>query len=493
MQLRRFLVGVAIRVLPDRIIRVLRAMLAAWRDTSRRPPSPIPPIFAHAPPTALPASVLAQIREQGDIDPAVLAPGINAIQSLRQISAIDLATRNGADADAVLSCLDERPSALILLPMLCNEGAEKYAADIAEAVSQSKPGRVLVIVTDQSAAEAAGWERYAILHPLRRCKIVFWRDISNGPGGHSPVLMALFLNALRPPLIFIIESRIGLETTAHFGRGLARHSRVFCAFFGLGRDALSAPYGVRFARTTRPHATLLTDNTYTAKKLRQRYHMASGPGIEVLPASLRPCSSAVFASRLSARSKRSQDHRSPRRWAWMSRIEPWKGTAVLAEIAKLRPHERFDLFGPLQNSMRDLGLRLPNVFHRGILSDLATADFSTYEGLLFTSFYEGMPNVVLEISQHALPMILADVGGLRDTFSERSVIYVQHAEETHATAAAFAAAMTRVSSLAAKDIETMVASAKREADTRHAPSAYLRRINELIDEQQEYEMERSAG
>jgi glycosyltransferase involved in cell wall biosynthesis len=476
MQPRRWLAGAAVRVLPDRIVRVLRAALTEWRKPARHS------AFASRtnPPTALlPISVFDKIKEQGDIEPAVLAPGVNAIRSLRQIGATDLAARNGIDARAVLSWLDERPIALILMPMLCVGGAEKYAADIAGALSADDPGRVLVIVTDQSASSACGWERYAILRPFQRCKILFWSDISNGPGAHSPVLMALFLNALRPSMIFVVNSRIGLEATAHFGRGLSQHSRLFCAFFGLGKDALGAPYGVRFARATRAYATLLTDNSVTAGMFRQRYGAAPGPGIAVLPASLQPCMAPLFALRVTARLDRVRRPDSTRRWVWVSRIEPWKGTAVLAEIAKLRPNDQFDLFGPLQEPLRKQGLRLPNVFHRGILDDISVADFSAYDGFLFTSLFEGMPNVVLEITQHALPLILADVGGLRDTLSDRSAIYVQHAEDEHIMAKAFATALTSLLSRNDQDIREMVMSAKREADARHSPSIYRQRFDDL--------------
>ncbi|TCG02824.1 hypothetical protein BZM27_52990, partial [Paraburkholderia steynii] len=74
---------------------------------------------------------------------------------------------------------------------------------------------------------------------------------------------------------------------------------------------------------------------------------------------------------------------------------------------KIASADTFHLFGPIQEDLKDLGLDLPNIHHEGILPSVAAADFGAYDGFVFTRMFEGMPNIVLEMSQHAIPLILA--------------------------------------------------------------------------------------
>ena len=274
----------------------------------------------------------------------------------------------------------------------------------------------------------------------------------------------------------VINSRLGLDTVAQFGRVLSQFARLCCAYFSMGVDGLGAPYGTRFPRRTLPHALALTDNAPMAATLRRLHGDIPGQGVAVLAARLDPAPDEAFAARLSARLARldSRDgplHR-PLHWAWVSRIERFKGTATLAALARLRPDDRFDVFGPLQDSLEALGLMLPNITHRGILPDVAAADFSKHDGFLFTSLFEGMPNIVLEMSQHAIPMVLADVGGLRETLTDASALFVPQGPDAQAAAAAFSAALDRAARLTTEECAAMIELARARVAQCHSPAAH---------------------
>jgi glycosyltransferase involved in cell wall biosynthesis len=137
------------------------------------------------------------------------------------------------------------------------------------------------------------------------------------------------------------------------------------------------------------------------------------------------------------------------------------------------------LFGPIFQSLADFELAQQNVFHFGELESVLEADMSNYDGFLFTSLFEGMPNVVLEMSQHAIPLVLTKVGGLPETFNEEAVFFVGIGNEED-TATAFSAALDQVSSLLPEAATTMAIAARNQALRRHSPAAFQHNVTTLF-------------
>jgi glycosyltransferase involved in cell wall biosynthesis len=231
-------------------------------------------------------------------------------------------------------------------------------------------------------------------------------------------------------------------------------------------------------RHTLPHAVALTDNAPMQVTLERLFGGIPGPGIALLPPRVTAAAEAVFAARLATRGARAASR--PARWAWVSRIEPRKGTEVLAALARRRPDDIFDLYGPIEQPLGAQGLLLPNIRCHGMLPDVSGADFSAHDGFVFTSLVDRMPNVVLEMSQHAIPLVLADVGGLRDTLGEDAAIFVPHGGRPEDTAAAFDAALDRLLATPSGQAATMLRAARAQVLARHSPDAHARGVAALF-------------
>lgn len=424
---------------------------------------------------------MKQIEEQARHDASVLAPGHLAIPFLPEFDGHDLLSRDGVEVRSVFRAIEARPDLIVLTPFMCAGGAEKYAADLVRAFSDSGRGSTLVIVTDQSGEEAKGWHDLDILNPFTRVQVIFWRDIC-GPNYLPHVSMARFINAIRPKHVLVNNSRAGLDAVATFGRGLSQSASIFCTYFSNGVFGLGAPHGVRFPQRTLPFATALTDNQPMADTLARQWGGISTHAVATLPPRVEIAGTKLFAERINARINRTnrpgQNH-----WVWVSRVEPFKGTAILAEIAKLNCNDEFHIFGPMQNDLESLGLDLPNVRYEGVLASVLESEFSSYDGFLFTSLFEGMPNVVLEMSQHGIPLILANVGGLRSTFGAKSALFVDHAENALDTARRFSDAMKNVTGLSREGIIAMAKSAYEDVQGKHGNDAYLQNVGQLLGQE----------
>lgn len=427
---------------------------------------------------AVSPQILALVKDQGRHDPAVFAPGPNAIMSLNRFAGPDLMARDRVDPHRLFEAFAPRPDVVILVPFLVPGGAEKYAADIVDVLARELRLNVTVVVTEQTSSAAGDWQSLAILRPLRFASLIFWRDICLA--WNPVVTLARLLNVLRPKALFVMNSRLGLDVVARFGRGLSVSTRLYCAYFSISPHALGAPYGARFPRLTAKYAASLSDNKPMTETLRDRYAGLGAHAVEYLPPRVEPTSTKVFERRLQARIDRadSSDH-SGRHWLWISRIEEFKGASVLANLAALRPDDVFHVFGPGSSNAGQFGLDRPNVRLGGVLSDVSKLNAARYDGFLFTSRFEGMPNIVLEMAQHAIPMVLSAVGGLRDTFGGDGPRFVELGHDDDSNANLFDEALSRLPS-AAVEIERLVRRAYEAVLSRHSPAVHAAAVRDLV-------------
>lgn len=425
-------------------------------------------------------SLLRQIEEQARHDGAVFAPGHLAIPFLPEFDALDLVSRDGVDVRSIFQAIADRPDMIVLTPFLCVGGAEKYSADLVRGFAEIGRGRTLVVVTDQDEKAAEGWRELGILKPFAQEQVIFWRDIC-GPNYHGHVVLARFINALRPKYLLVNNSRIGLDAVSTFGRGLSHNTKIFCTFFSAGVAGLGAPHGVRFPLRTLPFSAALTDNQPMADILTRQWGGLSAHGVVKLAPRVDVVSEESFLKRLDERLVHRNKGGRPRRWVWVSRVESFKGTEVLASLAELCREDEFHIFGPVQEQLDALGLDKPNVHYQGVLASVPASDFATFDGFVFTSLFEGMPNVVLEMSQHAIPLVLANVGGLKNTFDSKSAIFNDHHENPLETAHRFAAALKKISEMPEQETIAMVTSAYEQVRDSHGPDAYTQNVKKLFE------------
>lgn len=104
---------------------------------------------------------------------------------------------------------------------------------------------------------------------------------------------------------------------------------------------------------------------------------------------------------------------------WAGRLDRQKRPDILIQIAercKDLPF-RFHVYG---STVLDADLytkrfeELENISYHGAFNGLPSIDMNNYDIFLYTSQWDGMPNVLLEAVSLGLPVIASDVGGIRE-------------------------------------------------------------------------------
>jgi hypothetical protein len=401
----------------------------------------------------------------------VLAPGSEALARLPQVQAADLTTRDEIDVSRLFAAVGVRPRTVFVIPRFDDGDPACYAADLLEALLSAGAGPALVAVTQQTSTEASQREQSARLASFRAATNLFWPDFCGPTGVTSAVMFGRFLYALRASRIIVIDSRLGLAAVSIFGRRLSHDVKLYCAYFASSSSATG--FGAWFARKTGPFALSLADSETMAETLRRLLGGQPGPGIAALPPRLPFVPDSAFNSRLEARLARLKRRGNGSRWLWISPIAAGAGVEVLRRLARLQQRRRFDLYGSLLQDLDLLGLKLPNVRYRGVFPHFPDSDFARYQGFVFTSPSEALPNIVLEMSQQAIPMVVAEAGALRETFGD-TLFIVQQDDDPAETASRFAFALDQVEAMVGEEIATRVRAARDRAMSRHSTAAHAR-------------------
>jgi glycosyltransferase involved in cell wall biosynthesis len=359
--------------------------------------------------------ILDKIEFQSNFDPMILAVGAKALGSLPVVESSSVGKRVALNiSELKLKIGDNPPDILIVIPYLAVGGAETYAAALITSFKELGVRRIAVIITDQSEADGRKQLLHSSLSSFLNVNLIFWNSIASP----NDYIFARSINAINPKRILVINSRIGLNAINLSGNGLSCGRSIYAFFFSMGIRALGAPYGIKFPREIWSHTSLVTDNVPMQRQLVSATPMSSK--VLLLRNRIDVADEATFEKRLKQREIRERN-RTPDdkfRWVWVGRVDPLKGTDVLAEIAAMRPQDKFLIFGPKTTPLLNLGLSRPNVQYCGVLRSVVHHDFSDVDGFVFTSHFEGMPNTVLEMTQHAVPMVLAAVGGIAETFGD---------------------------------------------------------------------------
>lgn len=294
--------------------------------------------------------------------------------------------------------------AIVFVPWIKQGGADLGVLHHTLALSREYGARTLVIATEPSASPWASrlppgvqfLEAGDALNRLRHVE----QD--------AYAVLARLLVQLAPSTIHIVGSRHAWETVLHYGQAIGQATSIFASLFcdEYDRNGCRDGYAVRYlAQTYRWLSGVLTDNTASPREWQanlgvppELFHVvpfpAPGTPVERTPTP------------------------EPRRLLWAGRLDRQKRPDLLERLARMTPEFHWDVHGAsiVPGHGADVaGLTsLSNVTLHGGYQRFADIVRDDHIALVYTSQWDGLPNVLLEAAAAQLPIIAPDIGGISD-------------------------------------------------------------------------------
>jgi hypothetical protein len=242
--------------------------------------------------------------------------------------------------------------------------------------------------------------------------------------------------------------------------------------------AVGAPYSAVYLKQVIRHLSVFSDNEAALRSISEAVPPSFSDKFICVPQQVELPSKADFSRALEIRVHRNRKSSAPIRCLWVSRWEQFKATDVLRVLAESHPNLLIDCYGPGQ--AEDPAPRPSNLRNLGIAWDVGTIDTSSYDLFLFTSRFEGMPNIVLEMAGRAIPIVASDVGGLKETFHSGSISLVDMQGPTTTVAARFAVEITKTARLLGKELAATLQANYDALVVRHSASAFVSNVRSQL-------------
>lgn len=301
---------------------------------------------------------------------------------------------------------------VVLVPWLRTGGADLEALNYVRALTElEQVGQVVVLGTVDVRSP---W----ISRLPRGSRFI---DLASLAKGLSPqeqeYLLATYLVQLRPSVVHNINSDLGYRVLVRHARalrasGVRLFASVFC--FDYTEAGLYDGYQVRYLRDLAPSLDgIFCDNAQHLAELQQLFALDPDTlHVHHQPMESTPLNAGAVRGRRGSRARL--------RVLWAGRLDRQKRPDLLLEVARRAqglPLE-IDVYGDFvldaRGSLLEQMRATRNLTYRGSFDGLASLPLSLYDVLLYTSQWDGMPNLLLEATSHGLPIIAADVGGISE-------------------------------------------------------------------------------
>ena len=366
---------------------------------------------------------------------------------------------------------------VVLLPWLNPGGAEKYILQVlAEVANQQRETRLLVVTGE--AAPRHDW-----VGRLPNSSVFI--DIYNAfPSLDSAERDAMLVRAMLA--VSDDGARLHVKSSAFAHRLLdayapvlfAKYRPIYYRFsdgtYPWKGEVLRGPWGVNVMRRhLNGFWKVLTDCRAIVE--------ADRPFLGTLQSKYQ----TIYAQCTSEANGRVRDE--PKlRLLWASRVAPEKRPELVKEIVRATQASGIDVmvdvFGTPGEGMEPRALfggNSANIVYRGRFSSFSELPVESYDAFLYTSAFDGLPNVLLEALSAGLPVIAPDVGGIGEAVvNEVTGRLIEADDDT--LVARYAQAICSLYEDWPRTQE-MSANAMRLIAERHGVDAFSGRVGEVLD------------
>jgi len=412
------------------------------------------------------------IDRAADLEPGVHAPLRPELPSLAPPYAHTV-TRM---ADGVAALLDDlgrdQVDTVVLVPHCRMSGAARVAGLFTDAArAAGGPESVVVVATDLPVFERPG------LFPDDVAVLDLSRHLEGMPQPARRDVLHDLLRELRPRQVVLINSLLGWQLVSELGDQLAPRMDLGAYLFTWEVDERGHLYGYPigpFRQSLEHLSWVLFDSERMRTELVERFLMPAAQRERMI--FLRNPVGEWSVDVTGVFEKR-REAGAPLRALWTGRFDRQKRFDLVVEVAKLMPDLEIRAWGKpvLQDIDLDLGDLPPNIRLMGVYDSFAELPLEEVDFLLYTSGWDGIPNVVLEGAQSGVPIVASAVGGVPEVVRPDTGYPVDDVDEPAAYVAAIQALLADPRAATARS-----AALREEVHRLFDADAYRRTVADLL-------------
>ncbi|RZK30283.1 MAG: glycosyltransferase family 1 protein [Hymenobacter sp.] len=123
---------------------------------------------------------------------------------------------------------------------------------------------------------------------------------------------------------------------------------------------------------------------------------------------------------------------------WAGRLDRQKRPDILRDVALMMPEINFVVYGAAmldtscEKSIYNELCAIKNIDLRGEFDGFSSISREDFELLLYTSGWDGLPNIILESFSAGLPVLASNVGGISEAYPNNSQFLISNAGDPSA-------------------------------------------------------------
>lgn len=310
---------------------------------------------------------------------------------------------------------------VVILPHIRMSGAARVASKFVNTLCTIVPAeKILVLLTDGPETDYCEWFPSNVLlfnlhdaytnHDCYNEREQIFLDIIYG---------------VEAKFLININSRIFWDCLKNYALQLSQDFNIITYLFtwDLNKDGVRVGYPVTWLRYSIDYIqTIFCDSEALCREIRGRFALSEKQVLLARTpiASVPQCLVKLKGWSESMTALAGKVERP--RVLWAGRLDRQKRPDILVQIAKQNPHIDFDVYGkPVLDKELFKSLKeLPNICLKGTYRFFHELQFNEYSCYLYTSQWDGLPTILLDVAQMRLPIVASSVGGVPELINSET-------------------------------------------------------------------------